>query len=198
MKCIAVLTIATIAVLHAARAEAQDTKPAGIAATCESCHGSKGDSTVTSTPRLNGQQAAYLTQRLHDFRDPTRQEPRAIESMWTVMKNVDDASIPLLAAYFASQAPTQAQNHGALAAKGRKIYAEGAPAQKVPSCQSCHGAHADGNGAIPRLAGQHAHYLTLQLESLRLSMRESDVMHPNTNEMTDDQINALVAYLAGN
>jgi len=186
-----VSTVAFFAVLSVTCALAQDATAPKLAATCQSCHGPRGDSPTPTTPRLNGQSAAYIAQRLRDFRDPTRQDPHAVESMWSVMTQVDDASIPVLAAYFASQTPTLPQNHGALAAKGGKLFAEGALPQKVPACQACHGAHGEGNGTTPRLAGQRAAYLTHQLEVLRLSLRESDVMHPKTNEMTDEHVKSL-------
>ena len=182
--------------LLASFAAAQEAAPPKTAAMCESCHGPNGDSTSPSTPRLNGQQSAYIAAQLRNFRDPTREDPHAIASMWNVMIRVDDASIPVLAAYFASQIPAQPLGHGVLLAAGKKLFAEGAPAQKVPACQTCHGARGEGAGLVPRLAGQHAAYLTHQLEVLRLSLRESSVMHPKTNEMTDDQITALVAFLA--
>src|SRR6185312_15689650 len=51
-------------------------------------------------------------------------------------------------------------------------------------CQSCHGEHAEGNGVFPRLAGQHADYLKKQLEAFRSSLRESDVMHVESKDMT--------------
>jgi cytochrome c553 len=109
---------------------------------------------------------------------------------------LDDALIVDLAKYYATQAPTPAQSGGALAAEGQKIFESGAPADGVPPCQACHGAHGEGNGAVPRIAGQHADYLKKQLEAFRSTLRESDVMHANTTNMTDREIEAVVSYLA--
>ena len=66
----------------------------------------------------------------------------------------------------------------------------------MPPCQACHGAHGEGNGVVPRIAGQHADYLKKQLEAFRSTLRESDVMHANTTNMTDREIEAVVSYLA--
>jgi cytochrome c553 len=54
----------------------------------------------------------------------------------------------------------------------------------------------EGNSVIPRIAGQHADYLKKQLEAFRSTLRESDVMHANTKDMTDTEIEAVVSYLA--
>jgi cytochrome c553 len=72
----------------------------------------------------------------------------------------------------------------------------GVDVQNIPACQACHGDHGEGNSVIPRLAGQHAYYLKSQLEAFRSTLRENDVMHANTKDMTNSQIEALVSYLA--
>ena len=89
-----------------------------------------------------------------------------------------------------------AQSGGALAAEGQKIFESGAPADGVPPCQACHGAHGEGIAAVPRIAGQHADYLKKQLEAFRSTLRENAVMHANTTNMTDREIEAVVSYLA--
>ena len=43
-----------------------------------------------------------------------------------------------------------------------------AGAGKAVACQACHGEHAEGMGAMPRLAGQHGDYLK-KLDGERLS-----------------------------
>jgi cytochrome c553 len=116
--------------------------------------------------------------------------------MWGMTSQLDDTMIAALAKYYASQVPTSPQTGGALAAEGKKIFESGAPADGVPPCQACHGAHGEGNGIIPRIAGQHAHYLKKQLEAFRSTLRASDIMHANTANMTDSEINAVVSHLA--
>ena len=169
----------------------------GIATTtCQNCHGALGNSVSGNFPRLNGQQADYIAAQLNNFRSHNRSDPHARAYMWGMASQLDDKSIAALAQYYASQTPTAPQKGGALAAQGAEIFANGAPAQNMPPCQSCHGEHAQGNGIFPRLAGQHADYLKRQLEAFRSSLRESDVMHVESKDMTDSQIEALVSYLA--
>ena len=164
--------------------------------TCQNCHGAEGDSISATFPRLNGQQADYIAAQLKNFRSHSRTDPHAVAYMWGMASQLDDTMIGELATYFGSQAPTPSQSGGALAARGQKIYEGGAPADGVPPCQTCHGAHGEGNSIIPRIAGQHADYLKKQLEAFRSTLRESDVMHANTKDMTDTEIEAVVSYLA--
>jgi cytochrome c553 len=176
--------------------------PAGDAAaqkattTCQNCHGPGGDSATGTFPRLNGQQADYIAAQLKNFRDHKRSDPHAVAYMWGMASQLDDAMIAALAKYYASQPATVSQTGGSLAGDGKKIFDDGAPANGVPPCQACHGAHGEGNSVIPRIAGQHADYLKKQLEAFRSTLRTSDVMHANTANMTDSQIEALVSYLA--
>jgi cytochrome c553 len=181
-----------LALPFAAHAAAPD--PA-LVAKCESCHGLHGDSKAGGVPRLNGQQTAYLQSRLKEFQNPTRGTPSATNHMWETASNLKDQTAADLAAYFAQQAPTAAAAGGALAAKGAKLYREGAGAN-VPACQSCHGASAEGRGAVPRLAGQHGEYLDLQLGALMLQVRVNETMNHPALHLKSDQIKALTAYLA--
>ena len=164
--------------------------------TCQNCHGAHGNSTSATFPRLNGQQADYIETQLKNFRSHSRTDPHARAYMWGMASQLDDALIAGLAKYYAGQSPTQPQSGGELAAQGKKIYLEGVPAEAIPPCQACHGEHGEGNAAFPRLAGQHADYLRKQLEAFRSTLRESDVMHANTKDMTNHQIEAVVSYLA--
>jgi cytochrome c553 len=163
---------------------------------CQNCHGAQGDSLLATFPRLNGQQADYIAAQLKSFRSQSRSDPHARAYMWGMASQLDDGMIDGLAKYFAAQKPTQPQSGGALAAEGKNIYMNGADAQNIPACQACHGEHAEGNSVIPRLAGQHAYYLKSQLEAFRSTLRENDVMHANTKDMTNSQIEALVSYLS--
>lgn len=179
-----------------AMAQGADTAPPELIKTCESCHGTGGNSTVGSTPRLNGQLPGYISARLGNFLDLTREAPHASEAMNGVAHSIKDSLRPALADYFAQQPPTPAKP-GRQASLGARIFSDGVPASQVPACQTCHGAHAEGSGSAPRLAGQHADYLKTQLWALNFALRESDAMHQNADKLSSDQIDALVSYLAG-
>ena len=203
MRLVFVAAMAIIACAASPLAMAEETKtvvPAEViseaTSVCQDCHGPQGNSVSATFPRLNGQQADYLALQLKNFRDQKRSDPHARAYMWGMAAQLDDVTIGGLANYYADQKPTQPQTGGALAAEGKNIFMDGVDAQNIPACQACHGDHGEGNGVIPRIAGQHATYLKSQLEAFRSTLRESDVMHANTKDMTDSQIEALVSYLA--
>jgi len=167
-----------------------------VTTVCQNCHGAKGDSVSGTFPRLNGQQAAYIAAQLKNFREHSRSDPHAMAYMWGMASQLDDALIANIAKYYAAQKPTPPQTGGALAAQGKAIFADGIPAHTVPPCAACHGDHGEGAAEVPRLAGQHGDYLKQQLEAFRSLLRENQVMHANTKDMTDSEIEAIVSYLA--
>ena len=163
---------------------------------CQNCHGPNGNSTSATFPRLNGQQADYLTSQLKKFRSHSRDDPHAMAYMWGMAAQLDDNAIAGVASYLAAQKPTAPQTGGTLSAEGKKIYMEGVEADHVPPCAACHGDNGEGNGEFPRLAGQHADYLKKQMEDFRSLVRTNDIMHANTKDMTDREIEAVVSFLA--
>ncbi len=163
--------------------------PATVAK-CEACH----DGGNAAMPRLEGQPAAYLAGRIRSFSDLTRQSPHAY-LMFDVNAGLSDATVVAVARYISAQPAVESAGKGPLAAKGEHLYRFGAGAD-IGACQGCHGAHAEGGGAVPRLAGQRAAYLRQQLEDFSLFTRVHDAMNMHARKMTEDEINALVAFLS--
>ncbi|MCD4502528.1 cytochrome c [Chromobacterium piscinae] len=164
---------------------------------CASCHGADGNGPGPA-PRLAGQQAGYIEQQWQAFRLHQRADGGAHGAAMAALKS--EGNVKVLAAYFAAQPPAPARSAGgdpALLAAGRKLYAEGNLAVGTPPCFSCHGDRGEGGSAAPRLAGQHAAYLTRR-------MRVSDAPQPDSamemqeilKTMSADDIKALLAYLA--
>jgi cytochrome c553 len=174
-----------------------DSTVAGAVHVCSSCHGPDGRSISPTFPRLAGQQKDYLVVQLQAFRDRTRADPHAQTYMWGMAARLNDSTIDGIAAYYASQTPVAGAPSGSPeTAAGAKIYAEGIPSENVPACMSCHGEQAEGNGPIPRLAGQHEAYLARQLEAFQSMARANEIMHENSKDLTVKQISEVTAYLA--
>ena len=167
---------------------------AALTARCESCHGDQAGAKPDAA-RLNGLSSDYLFARLKAFANPIDQSPHAIDNMWSVIINMSDSDKRQLADYFANQAVPAAKLNGP--ALGRNLYERGIPAQGVAACQSCHGPRGDGQGAVPRLAGQKQEYLKMQLWAFNLVAREHGAMNSGAMKLSSDQIDALSAYLAG-
>jgi cytochrome c553 len=189
----ATLGVAADSNVGPAAAAAAKTK---VMAVCQNCHGPQGDSVLPTFPRLNGQQANYIAAQLKSFRNRGRRDTRAQGYMWSIAHQLDDTMIAALARYFADQKSTQPQTGGALAAEGQKIFMNGVAAEGIPACQACHGAHGEGGGLNPRIAGQHADYLRMALGAFRSTLRGNKTMHANTKNMSDSEIVALASYLA--
>ncbi len=169
----------------------------GTVHVCSSCHGLGGRSISPTFPELAGQRAQYIEVQLKAFRDHTRADPHAHTYMWGMAAHLSDPMIHGLAAYFAAQLPAPGElADPAEIAAGQKIFREGISAQNVPACQGCHGEHAEGMDAIPRLAGQHREYLVEQLQNFTSNARANEIMHENSKNLTPDEIRQVTAFLA--
>jgi cytochrome c553 len=174
-----------------------DATVAGTVHVCSSCHGAEGRSISPTFPRLAGQQKDYLIAQLQAFRDKTRADPHAQTYMWGMAARLSDPAIEAIAAYYASQTPVAGEPSSLPeVAAGKKIFTEGIVSENVPACISCHGANGEGNGPIPRLAGQHQAYLARQLEAFASMARANEIMHENSKDLTPEQISEVTAYLA--
>ena len=194
------LTGATVCCFIASSAMAQNSAPgmAGqpeVVQSCQNCHGPDGDSKVTTTPRLNGQQAGYIIDRLKKLSDATRPNEHTKLAMFKELSGQDEASRMAIANYFASRPPTSPKP-GARSAEGKLIFEKGRAADNVIACTLCHGAQGEGHDATPRIAGQHADYLKSQLRLFNMKFREHVLMNPNTNTMSENTMDALTSYLA--
>jgi cytochrome c553 len=120
--------------------------------------------------------------------------------MWGLSRSLTDDQIEGLASYYAQQLPAHgaaSASDAARAAAGDKLFHEGAAGKGVPPCMACHGEHAQGNAAFPRLAGQHADYVIKQLVVFqRGDERPQGVaMKVIAHELTRGDIENVAAYL---
>lgn len=71
-------------------------------------------------------------------------------------------------------------------------------AGKATACTACHGANGIAvSDDIPNLAGQNAKYLKAQLEAFREGKRKNTLMNAIAGQLTDADIEEVVAYFAG-
>lgn len=164
--------------------------------TCAACHGANGRSIAPTFPNLAAQTAPYIEAQLKAFKDQSRGDPDAQAYMWGMASPLSEAMIGELAAYYAKQAAAKGTgSDSALIGRGKEVFEQGVPAAQIPACATCHGAHAQGMAAFPRLAGQHAPYLFKQLIVIQSALRNAPVMHGVVKELTRDQMLAVAAYL---
>ena len=122
---------------------------------CAACHGENGEGRGGGFPRLDIQSPTYLADALRAFRDGSRHSG----TMMAAARLLSDADITALAQQFGQgrQVPTGGNNP-----LGARIARDGFVTRDIPACDRCHSATA--RPEFPRLAGQTADYLRLQLE----------------------------------
>ena len=115
-----------------------------------------------------------------------------MKSLFVAMLAVSSISIAA-----ASEANTAEAVKAADPAKGEALYANGDSGRNIPACASCHGAA--GNSTItqnPKLAAQHAGYLSKQLSNFTGTERNNPVMTTFAKLMTPDDMKNVAAYLS--
>jgi cytochrome c553 len=179
-----------------------DPPPVSLADSCTRCHGRDGEGRGGAFPRLAGQRAQYSFNALQAYAQGRR--PSAL--MQPIAAGLSEADMRKLAQHYAERparaldrAPRRAD--AAAVARGREIAERGVPEQGVPSCADCHGPNpSERNPAYPHLTGQHAAYLTLQLELLKDRRRGGShyahLMDKVAPRLSAKQIRDVAAYYA--
>lgn len=202
VRVLAVLGSFMLASLAAAAGDAE--AGAARAATCAACHGLDGNSINPQWPSLAGQGEAYMVTQLHRFKSGERAD--AVMSPQAALLSEQD--ILDVAAYYAVQTPKigVAQAGQKVLDRGQLIYRGGILERQVPACITCHGPSGAGNGPaeFPRLSGQHAVYVALQLKTFRENYephkshaRQNPMMSAIAAKLTDEEIEAVAQYVSG-
>lgn len=170
---------------------------------CAACHAADGNSVAPANPKLAGQIPEYVRKQLSNFKlRGDRKAERENPVMAGMVANLSEADMRDVAAYYANQKlkPAAARSKE-LAAAGQRLYRGGNAATGVPACSGCHGP--DGAGVprqYPRVAGQYAEYVELQLKSFKSGERANDpnrMMRGVAERMSEKEIKAVAEYIAG-
>lgn len=166
-----------------------------------------GNSINPEWPKIAGQIPSYTVKQLQDFKSGKRIN----QIMDPILKPLNQQDIEDLAAYFASQQVKSGTGNPELLLAGEKLYKTGVFYTTVTACTGCHGPNGSGNGAweksmavaptvlAPAIGGQHATYTAKQLKAFRSGERTNDVggvMRKIVDKLTDEQIDAVSAYIA--
>jgi cytochrome c553 len=180
--------------LFAADSEAGKTK----SALCAGCHGVDGNSVNAVWPSLAGQHASYLVKQINNFKSGERTDP----TMQGMVAALSETDIQDIAAYYENQKSKPVGFEASMIEQGEAIYRGGITETSVAACMSCHSPSGAGlePAAYPSLKGQHPDYLAAQLKKFRDGSRANDsgnMMRSVAKRMTDQEIAAVSAYLAG-
>ena len=159
-------------------------------ATCQGCHGEKGQSQIEYTPSLGGQQAPYALIQLFMFREKLR----VFEPMNEMAKALTDDDLRAFSDFIAQMpkpVPPADAGEPARMQRGQAL------AQQY-LCNNCHNRDYSGKENVPRIANQREDYLAKTLGEYKDNSRHgydgtmADVMGPVTKE----QIADLAYYIA--
>lgn len=130
----------------------------GLARTCNNCHGVDGVSAGGAMPSIGGQSEAYLKHVMMEWKSGAS----ASATMTRLIKGYSDEQIAALAKYYAGKTWRPV-----VQAAGADVLAQGKDATN--RCETCHGATGGepDEDDTPRLNGQQARYLELELMKYR-------------------------------
>jgi sulfide dehydrogenase cytochrome subunit len=190
---IRIIVLASFASLMVAVTPARpaDGGDALIGLNCSGCHGSDGISAGEYIPSISGLDFRYFMGTMLKFRSGER----ASTVMGRIARGYDLGELRRISRYFADQpwgGDAPGGTDSGLVRRGKAIHRQ--------SCVECHdddGRYQDKD--IPRLAGQRAGYLLLQMQDYRdgvPAMPQPPKMKEHLQPLNDEDLDALSRFYA--
>ena len=157
---------------------------------CAGCHGQDGKPIDKTIPVIWGQQQGYLYIQLRDF----KRNDRKNEIMQPIASAMERQDMMDIAEYFSNKPwPDLGQPRAAKEVSDRAV-----SANHSVGCTGCHLDHFQGDGTVPRLAGQSREYLAKTTADFRSRARGNN---PGMSDLmlatSPDDLAALSEYLSG-
>lgn len=157
---------------------------------CESCHGNNGVPFDEGAPVIWGQNLGYIFIQLRDFKKGTRQH----EIMSPIAQGLERDDMMALAEYFSKKPWPKLEQPAA----PKDVAAVAVTANGSVGCTGCHLDKFQGDGTVPRLAGQKQTYLAKTMNDFRSRARANNPgMSDLMNAAGPANLTALAQYLAG-
>jgi cytochrome c553 len=178
--------VALVAAVALARAQTFQEK----FATCQACHGERGQSELPETPSLGDQPSVFVLYQLVFFRGGQRNE----QPMAEIMKGASDDDLRAYAEAIEKLPPPKPPTQGRDPAR----FARGQEIADRLQCASCHNPDYSGRRQMPRLATQREDYLILAMRSYKAERRVGQlaVMPEIMRGISDADIPALAHFFA--
>ncbi|MFT7774761.1 c-type cytochrome [Roseateles sp.] len=198
MKKLLQISLALAAAFGAFAAQAQDVKAGEKKiAMCIGCHGIAGYQAsfpeIHKVPMIAGQNAKYIVTALQAYAKGDRKHP----TMRGIAGSLSEQDMNDIAAFYEQQAklPAVPDSVPAAPANVAELLTKGA-------CVSCHGANFSKpiDPSYPKLAGQHADYLSVALKSYKTENnnnvgRSNGVMAGQVKQFSNAELKAIAAYI---
>jgi len=199
MKKLLQISLALAAAFGGVAAQAQDVKAGEKKiAMCIGCHGIVGYQAsfpeVHKVPMIAGQNAKYIVSALQAYAKGDRKHP----TMRGIAGSLSEQDMADVAAFYEQQAklPAVADTIPPAPANVAELLTKGA-------CISCHGANFSKpiDPTYPKLAGQHADYLTVALKSYKTDKnanvgRGNAIMAGQVKQFSNAELKAIANYIA--
>ena len=199
MKKLLQISLALATAFGAFSAQAQDVKAGEKKiAMCIGCHGIPGYQAsfpeIHKVPMIAGQNAKYIVSALQAYAKGDRKHP----TMRGIASSLSEQDMADVAAFYEQQAklPAAPETIPAAPANVADLLTKGA-------CVSCHGANFSKpiDPTYPKLAGQHADYLTVALKSYKTERnnnvgRSNGVMAGQVKQFSNAELKAIASYIA--
>lgn len=159
-------------------------------AVCAGCHGAAGKPIDKTIPIIWGQQQGYIYIQLRDFKRGDRKN----DIMQPIASSMERGDMLAIAEYFSKKPwPDLGQPSAAKEVANRAVRANSSV-----GCTGCHLDQFQGDGTVPRLAGQSRDYLTKTIGDFRSRARGNN---PGMSDLmlatAPEDLAALTEYLAG-
>lgn len=157
---------------------------------CARCHGQDGKPIDKTLPVIWGQRFGYIYIQLRDFKRGDRKN----KIMQPIASSLEKDDMLAIAEYFSKKPwPDLGQPRSPKDVAERALSAE-----HSVGCTGCHLDRFQGDGTVPRLAGQSREYLTKTIADFRTRARGNN---PGMSDLMlatpPDDLAALAEYLAG-
>ena len=196
MKKLLQISLALAAASGAVAAQAQDVK--AKIAMCIGCHGIVGYQAsfpeVHKVPMIAGQNAKYIVSALSAYAKGDRKHP----TMRGIAGSLSEQDMADVAAFYEQQAklPAVPETIPAPPANVAELLTKGA-------CVSCHGANFSKpiDPSYPKLAGQHADYLSVALKAYKTENnasvgRNNAIMAGQVKQFSIAELKAIANYIS--
>jgi cytochrome c553 len=157
---------------------------------CAGCHGQDGKPVDKTIPVIWGQQLGYIYIQLRDFKRGDRKS----EIMQPIASSLEKDDMLAIAEYFSKKPwPDLGQPRSPKNVSERALSAD-----HSVGCTGCHLDQFQGDGTVPRLAGQSREYLTKTIADFRTHARGNNPgMSDLMRATTPDDLAALEEFLSG-
>jgi cytochrome c553 len=171
------------------------------AAMCIGCHGIKGYQAsfpeVYKVPMISGQGAKYISNALLAYQKGERKHP----TMMSIAASLSEQDMADLAAYYSVHGKVEGATLPEKADKEPSAVVAGLLTKGA--CISCHGANFAKpiDPSYPKIAGQHADYLTVALKSYKTEGlakvgRSNGVMGGIAKQFTNAEMKEIAKYVS--